>query len=231
MSLSEREKEQLLEKEYYPYVHKVGRVFCTALIFCNILPVILVGLVYGLVLDWKATLAAWGMIAMLLIPFYVTEPWMYYAVLGTAGNYMQWAGNTSNCRLPCAAITQSVMGVKEGTPDGEIIANIAVATSIVVNMLIVLAASVAGFGLVWLAQTYPFIKAAFDNILPAIFGAIYAQFSLRNPAYGAMLLAIGIALVWFGLPYWQRLLIMYVVGLGVAFSVYKKWKKTLMRKE
>jgi len=44
-------------------------------------------------------------------------------------------------------------------------------------------------------------------------------------------LAIGIALVWFGLPYWQRLLIMYVIGLGVAFSVYKKWKKTLMRKE
>lgn len=231
MVLSEQDKKQLLDRDYYPYIHKVGITFSLLLVFFNILPVILVLLVYGLPFNWKAAVTAWGLIVMLLIPFYLTEPWMYYAVLGTAGNYMQWAGDVSNCRLPCASVTQSVLGVKEGTPDGEIAANIAVATSIWTSILIILAASVGGFGIVWLANTYPFVKAAFGLILPAIFGAIYAQFSLRNPTYGGILLALGIVLVWYAFAYWQRLVIMYIVGLGLAYIFYKKWRKTFTRKE
>lgn len=53
----------------------------------------------------------------------------------------------------------------------------------------------------WLAQSYPFIKGGFGFVLPAIFGAIYAQFSVRTLSYGAIMLILGIGSVLFDLPY------------------------------
>jgi len=224
-----QKQEEILRREYFPYVHKIGRLFCILLFFANVLPLILIYLFYGIAPDARAALTGLGMAAMILLPFYLTEGWMYFSVLGIAGNYMQWAGNTSNCRIPCASVAQEVVGVKEGTPEGEIIANIAVGTSIVVNALFVLAGALLGN--VLMAIVPPSVKAAFNLALPAIFGAIYAQFTLRGPQYAAFVMALALLLQYLKvLPNWGVLLVLMVVSLGTSLLAYRRYGKYYIRK-
>jgi len=222
--------EEILQKEYFPYVHRIGRIFCSLLLVGNALPVGLVFLFYGVAPNMKAALAALGMIVMLLLPFYLTEGWMYFPVVGIAGNYMQWAGNTSNCRLPCAAVAQEVLGVKEGTPESEIIGNVAVGTSIVVNAAFVLVGALLG---ALLMKVLPVsVKSAFTLAVPAIFGAIYAQFLLRGPVYA--IAGIVLALLLHGLtdlPNWGVLLILMGVMITGSILLYKVGGKLYLKEE
>ncbi|RLF63804.1 MAG: hypothetical protein DRN33_03405 [Thermoplasmata archaeon] len=226
----EMNHEEILQKEYFPYVHRIGRIFCTLLFIANVLPVGLVFLLYGVGPDMKAALTALGMAAMILLPFYLTEGWMYFPVLGIAGNYMQWAGNTSNCRVPCAAVALEVLDVKEGTPESEIIGNIAVGTSIVVNAAFVLVGSLIGALLMTVLPVS--VKGAFALALPAIFGAIYAQFLLRGPVYAVAVLVLALLLHGLtDLPNWGVMLVLMVIMLTASILLYKWGGKFYLKEE
>ncbi|MDY7039313.1 MAG: hypothetical protein SVX38_00440 [Chloroflexota bacterium] len=228
--IEEMNHEEILQKEYFPSVHRIGRIFCALLFVANALPIGLVFLWYGVTPNMQAALMAVGIAAVVLLPFYLTEGWMYFPVVGVAGNYMQWAGNTSNCRVPCAAVAQEVLGVKEGTPESEIVGNIAVGTSIVVNAVFVLVGSLLGLFLMNFLP--PSVKGAFTLALPAIFGAIYAQFLLRGPLYAIAVVVLALLLHGLtGLPSWSIMLILMVIMLTASILLYKRGGKIYLKEE
>lgn len=104
----------------------------------------------------------------------------YVPMLGTGGSYLGFVtGNLSNLKVPCALNALERAGVSQGSDEGEVISTIAIATSSIVTTAII------AVGVLLLKQIQPFIESpvmqpAFDNILPALFGALAVVYVSKN---------------------------------------------------
>lgn len=206
---------------YFKNVHKIGRIFCTLLVFANALPVFLVWAFYGIFPPLNQVLPGLFVVWGILLPFFLTEGWMYYGVLGVAGNYMQWAGNSSNFRVPVVAVAQDVIGTKTGSMQYEIVGNIAASTSIFFSVSFILIGALLGNLLI--TNLPPWVMKAFAYAIPCVFGALIAQFSIRGPKYAIPIVVIFYLLVTFThLVSWQRILLMIVIVLPIMWFAYKK---------
>ena len=144
------------------------------------------------------------------------------ATTGDRGTYISFlAGNISNMRLPVSAVAQEAAGVREGSPEGEIIGGIGISVSQVMLTIAVLAGAVV---VTLIIDVLPKnIKGAFDFLLPCLWGAIVGQFALRAPQYAIVALIVGVPLVMFsGLPDWTQIPVM-VFGLAIlAILLFKR---------
>ncbi|MBR1671891.1 MAG: hypothetical protein IJ702_03095, partial [Fretibacterium sp.] len=117
-----------------------------------------------------------------------------FPIIGVSGTYMAFiSGNLGNLRIPCAMVAQKVAGVEPGTPEGALISTLGMAVSIVVNTLLLTAGAVAG---VQILQQLPLpVVRALQLLLPALFGAVFMQFALRNLKLGVIVLVISVLMV------------------------------------
>jgi len=101
-------------------------------------------------------------------------------MLGTGGTYLAFVtGNLTNLKVPCAINAMEINDVKVSTEEGEVVSTIAVATSSIVTTLII-AAGVILLGTLTPILNSPALKLAFDNILPALFGALGVVYISKN---------------------------------------------------
>ena len=101
-------------------------------------------------------------------------------MLGTGGTYLAFVtGNLTNLKVPCAINAMEINNVKSGTEEGDIVSTIAVATSSIVTTLII-AVGVVLLGTLTPLLNSPMLKPAFDNILPALFGALGVVYISKN---------------------------------------------------
>lgn len=186
------------------------------------LPSLYLWLRYGVFPPLPMALKAWGMIAAAFGAFYIVEPISYYAILGLSGTYMSFlSGNISNLRLPCASMAQEVTEVKAGTPEAEIVATLGIAGSIITNLIGVTLAAFVGYALIRLFP--PAIADAFKvYTVPAIFGAVFGQFSLRYPKVAVFGLGIPLLLlgVLKGIPVWLVIPASVFGSIGIARIFY-----------
>jgi len=142
------------------------------------LPTLYLYLYYGAIPSVDVALRAWLAVAVTFGALYFVEPLTYYPVLGLTGTYMAFlAGNISNMRLPCSAAAQTAVGVESGTIEAEIVSTLGICGSVIMGTLLVALTALAGETIVgWIPAS---VKESFDFILPAIFGAIYGQFSKK----------------------------------------------------
>jgi hypothetical protein len=108
------------------------------------------------------------------------EVFTYVPMLGTGGSYVGFVtGNLANLKVPCALNSMDRAGVEPGTEEGEVISTLAIATSSIVTTLII------ALGVVLLSQIAPILESpvlqpAFENILPALFGALGVVFVSKD---------------------------------------------------
>lgn len=101
-------------------------------------------------------------------------------MLGTGGSYLGFVtGNLTNLKVPCAINAMEINNVKSSTEEGDIVSTIAVATSSIVTTLII-AIGVLLLGTLTPILNSPILKPAFDNILPALFGALGVVYISKN---------------------------------------------------
>jgi len=101
-------------------------------------------------------------------------------MLGTGGSYLAFVtGNLTNLKVPCALNAMEINDVKSGTEEGEVVSTIAVATSSIVTTLIIAAGTLL-LGTLTPFLNSPVLKPAFDNILPALFGALGVVYISKN---------------------------------------------------
>lgn len=109
-------------------------------------------------------------------------------MLGTGGSYLGFVtGSLTSLKVPCALNAMEAAKVRPGSEEGEAISTIAIASSSIVTTLVI-ALGVFGLGFLRPVLESPTLKPAFDNILPALFGAMGVVFISKNPR-----LAIGAA--------------------------------------
>ena len=226
--LSEAEKEAIVRAEYFPRAHRIGLITSLVHVLIFFLPPIYLMAFYGLPADWGKILqgaaATWGV----SMPLWFIEPVCYFLVLGVCGTYISFlAGNISNFRLPVSAVAQEVAQVEEGSHEGEIVSTLAIAATQVMITLSALTGAIFVSAIVGLLPEQ--VVAAFDWLLPSIWGALVVQFGLRNWRYAVVALTASIiVVVYSGLPSWSHVLILVVVMVALTLLTHKRgiWMAT-----
>ena len=168
------------EYTYMDSVHRDGRIWNIAMMIIITMFPIVVGIIFSAMPDWAAV--GKGLIAT--APMYwavgVVETITFIPMLGAGGSYLSFVtGNISNLKLPCAlnAIESAEVDVK--SEEGEIISTIAIAVSSIVTTVIIILGVILIIPLSPILDN-PTLKPAFDQLLPALFGALGIVFVSKN---------------------------------------------------
>ena len=168
------------ERTYRDSVHFIGRIWILSAL------AMLLAVPAAVCIYYSAWPPVGGVLKGLLsvVPIFwtvgVIEVFTYVPMLGTGGSYLGFVtGNLANLKVPCALNSMDRAGVQPGTEEGEVISTIAIATSSIVTTLII------ALGVLLLSQIAPLLESpvlqpAFQNILPALFGALGVVFISRN---------------------------------------------------
>lgn len=161
-------------------VHRDGRIWNIAVMVILLMFPIIVGLVFQAVPDWAAV--GKGLIAT--APMYwavgVVETITFIPMLGAGGSYLSFVtGNISNLKLPCALNALESAEVSVKSEEGEIISTIAIAVSSIVTTIIIILGVVLIIPLTPLLSA-PVLEPAFNQLLPALFGALGVVFVSKN---------------------------------------------------
>jgi hypothetical protein len=93
-------------------------------------------------------------------------------MVGPESSYLMFVtGNLTNLKIPCAVNAMRVAEVKTGSKEGEIISTISIAVSAIVTDLIIIV-GVVGLSFIRPLLEAPVLQPAFNNVLPALFGAL-----------------------------------------------------------
>ncbi|SEH41271.1 hypothetical protein SAMN05192561_101758 [Halopenitus malekzadehii] len=182
------------QDSFIPYINTWGRRTNLLAVLLSLGPAVVLLTVFDIVPPSQAVIGAFVSVAATFGIFWVVEPISYYPVLGIPGTYMAFlSGNISNLRLPCAAAAQESADVQTGTPQGSIISTIAIGASIVVNTTLL---GVGAFALVSAFQAMPELwqNALESYLVPAVFGAIFAQFGRDYPKVAAVGFVLALAM-------------------------------------
>ncbi|TVP84785.1 MAG: hypothetical protein EA375_05985 [Acholeplasmataceae bacterium] len=117
-------------------------------------------------------LAGFVATAVIFWPVTTIEVFTFTPMLGVGGSYLGFVtGNLTSLKVPAALNAQDALKVEKGTPEGDVIATIAIAASSIVTSLIILVGALLIIPLTPLLESEA-LKPAFDNIIPALFGAL-----------------------------------------------------------
>lgn len=209
---------------YDSRVHRIGRITILTCILLALAIPVLVWMLFGFIPPIEPLQYGIITVSSFMIPLSVAEILAFYPILGTGGLYISYTtGNISNLKLPCAAIAMEAAEVKPATKEGDIISTIGMAGSVIVCEIILV------LGVILLAPlshhlNNEVLKPAFDQILPALFGALGAYFILKNYKLAIIPLALGLAVSIFNLPVPISVLVPLCVFVSVmgARVLYKK---------
>lgn len=193
--------------EWFLPVKKVGMTTLLIAAVFSFFPLAYLYFAKGILPDLTTSLQSWGLVAASFGAFYVVEPVSYYAILGLGGTYLSFlTGNIANLRLPCSAMAQEVIDVEEGTKEAEVIGTLGITGSVITNLIGVTLAAFIGMSIIEIMPD--FVIHAFRNYTaPAIFGAVFGQFSMRYPKLAPFGIGIPLFLsVIFGAPAWIKIL-------------------------
>ena len=162
-------------------VHHYGRLWGWTLFVLILAVPTVTCIVFHCVPQWEAL--GRGLLAVL--PMYwavgVVEIFTYVPMLGAGGTYLSFVtGNISNLKLPCALDALERAKVKPSSEEGEIVSTVAIAVSSIVTTLIIIIGVIMIVPLQPLLEN-PALTAAFDQMLPALFGGLGVVFVSKNP--------------------------------------------------
>lgn len=165
---------------YMDGVHFYGRVWGIILAVAILAFPLILCIVFRTKPEWGPLMK--GLLAT--APMYwavgIVEIFTYVPMLGAGGAYLSFiTGNISNLKLPCALDALEKENVKANSEEGEVISTIAIAVSSIVTTVIILIGVALIVPLTPIINK-PILKPAFDQILPALFGALAIVFISKN---------------------------------------------------
>ena len=203
---------------YMDSVHRDGRIWNISVMLVLLAFPVALCFIFGTAPNWSGV---WkGLIAT--APMYwavgVVETITYIPMLGAGGSYLSFVtGNISNLKLPSALNALENAEVKAQSEEGEIISTIAIAVSSIVTTLIIILGVILIVPLDPILSA-PVIKPAFDQMLPALFGALGVVFVSKNVKLAAAPVALMLVLFVF-VPALNAGMVGIMVPVGVLFTL------------
>ncbi len=171
-----------VQKDYFDRVHKWGIMWnIGALLMLLSIPVA-ISVHFG---AWPELKVLANVLSKLMLLYWVTaviEVITYVPMLGAGGTYLSFVtGNITNLKLPCGLNAMENAKVRPNTEEGEVISTIAIGVSAITTTVII------AVGVVAFAPILPSItaegsvfKPAFEQVLPALFGALGASYFAKH---------------------------------------------------
>ena len=226
--MTETEKTEIFEK-YNNRTHVLGRIVCTITLVMLLGAPFVMGMHLGAMPNLPAAGKAFLAVGVVWFVSCIAEYLVYTPMLGAGGGYLAFiTGNLINMKIPCAVNARDIVGAKTGTPENEIISTLSIATASLVTIL-VLAVGVALLIPLQPVLQDPALQPAFDNVVPALFGAMAYKYFRNNLKIALIPLALMSLLFIFvpGLISSTSFMILPsgAIAIGIAFLLYRKNKQ------
>ena len=165
---------------YIDSVHRDGTIWNLSMMVILLMFPVAVALIFKAAPDWQGV----GLGLLATAPMYwavgAVEVMTFIPMLGAGGSYLSFVtGNISNLKLPCAINALENAGVDSKSEEGEIISTIAIAVSSIVTIIIIAIGVLLIVPLSPVLES-PVLKPAFDQMLPALFGALGVALISKN---------------------------------------------------
>ena len=167
-------------EKYSKPTHIIGRVVSAITVIMLVGAPFLIGKYLGAYPDLGAAAKAFVSVGLVWLVSSIAEFLIYTPMLGSGGGYLAFiTGNLINMKIPCAVNARDMVGAKTGTKENEIISTLSIATSSLVTILVLALGVLALTPLQPLLQS-PTMAPAFDNVVPALFGAMAYKYYRKN---------------------------------------------------
>ena len=226
--MNEQEKTVRFEA-YNRRTHTYGRIACGVTLVLLLGAPFLMGYILGAMPDMRAFGKGFLAIGIVWIVSCVAEYLVYTPMLGAGGGYLAFiTGNLINMKIPCAVNARDIVGAKTGTPENEIISTLSIATASLVTIVILALGVLLLIPLQPVLQS-PALQPAFDNVVPALFGAMAYQYFRKNVQVAVAPLVV-MSLLFMLVPSLTSSTSFMIIpsgalAIGIAYSMYRKQKK------
>lgn len=176
---------------------KIGIITVSCAIVANFVPALYMWIAYGVVPNVGTLFKIWGLLAATFGVGWIVQPVTYFPAMGVTGTYIGWtAGNVADLRGPCSRMAQKVAGVEPGTTQGEVMSTIGVTCSIFISIAVITVFTFIGANI--LPMLPKAVSSSFTYILPAVFGAVYADLCAKSLDVGLGTIVLAVIIVYFG---------------------------------
>lgn len=167
--------------DYNKSIHRLGRVSTAIAILLILMVPIIMTAFNSEAFDAGRTFSAVAQVLMVYIPVCITEVLSFSPALGQGGTYLAFlSGNISNMKLPASVSGQNILNAEPGSDEAEVASVLSIGVSTVITMLVL---AIGMFFLQYLVPILenPFLKPGFDNIMPALIGAMVINYIVKSP--------------------------------------------------
>ena len=203
---------------YMDTVHRDGTIWNLSMMVLLLDFPVAVWLIFGEAPDWQGV----GLGLLATAPMYwavaIVEVITFIPMLGAGGSYLSFVtGNLSNLKLPCAINALENAKADPKSEEGEIISTIAIAVSSIVTTIIIAISIPFIIELTPLLES-PVLKPAFDQMLPALFGALGVALVSKNWKIAIAPIVLMLLLFIF-VPALDSGMVGIMVPVGVIFTI------------
>ena len=156
-------------EDYTASIHKSGRIGLSIALVMLLAAPFVFSLVTGASIQWDGFAKASIAVCRIYVP-----------LVGGGASFVAFNSvNITNLKRPCAFNARETAGAEVGSKENEIVSTLSVATSSLVTMLVIFIGVLALIPLTPLLEN-PVLKPAFDNVIPALFGALGFQYFRKS---------------------------------------------------
>ena len=160
--------------------HRLGKLVSLITLAALVGAPFLMGGVLGAMPDLAAVGRGFLAVGLVWTVSSVVEFLIYTPMLGSGGSYLAFiTGNLINMKIPCAVNARDLAGVRAGTKENEIVSTLSIAVSSLVTIVVLALGVLLLQPLQPLLQS-PVLQPAFDNVVPALFGALAYKYYRKN---------------------------------------------------
>ena len=218
-------------EKYNAGTHILGRVFSVITLVLLVGAPFMIGLFLGAMPDLPAVGKGFLSVGIIWFVSSIVEFLVYTPMLGAGGSYLAFiTGNLINMKIPCAINARDQVGAKSGTPANEIISTLSIAASSLVTILVL------ALGVLLLVPLQPVLQSevlqpAFENVVPALFGAMAYKYFRKNLKIAAAPLVL-MSLLFILVPSLTGSTSFMIIpsgglAIGIAFLFYRQRAKAL----
>ena len=119
-------------------IHVIGRIACIVALILIVMIPLSICLKFDIFPPMKNFLGGFFQAVMIYLPISIAEFLTFVPILGSGAYLAFITGNLTNLKIPCAAVAMENAQVKPATDEGEVIAILAVASSSIMTIIIIL---------------------------------------------------------------------------------------------
>ena len=220
------ERDKYIE-QYERNTHILGRITSVVTLILLLGAPFVIGAYLGTMPKFSALGKGFLSVGLVWTISSVVEFLVYTPMLGAGGSYLAFiTGNLINMKIPCAMNAKDIVGAKSGTTENEIISTLSIATSSLVTIA-VLALGVLLLTPLQPVLSSPALQPAFNNVVPALFGAMAYKYFRKDVRLAMIPLAAmtGLFILVPSLTSSTSMMILPAGAIAIALAWFK-FKKT-----